>query len=181
MRDGLVKNPLFGFSITCTTRKPRTGEIDGKDYYFVSKDVFSKMLKEEKLLEWAEVHGNYYGTPVKSLHDVMQVGKIPVMTIDVKGAASVKKIFTDAVTIFILPPTAAILKKRLEMRGEKPENIAIRLDTAKKEMKQAHLFDYLVVNNKLDIAISEIVKIAEAQTLRMMYKKDFAANFAKDL
>lgn len=181
VRDGLLKDSRFGFSITCTTRAPRPGEINGKDYYFVSKDEFLSLRKDGKLLEWAEVHGNYYGTPVKSVKDVMDSGKIPVMTIDVKGAASIRKIFDDAVTIFIIPPSPKILKKRLELRGESAEGMKVRMNTAREEMKQAHLFDYLVINDSLDAAISDVVKITETEMLRMCRNKYLSDLFSKDL
>ena len=181
IREILIKDPRFGFSITCTTRKPRPGETDGKDYYFVSRENFAEMQKSGQLIEWAEVHGNFYGTPVKSVHDVMEAGKIPVMTIDVKGAASVRRIFNNAVTVFIIPPSPAILKKRLELRGESPEGMKVRLQTARAEMKQAHLFDYLVINDKLEDAAADVIKIIEANSLSMSFNKDLTDRFALEL
>ena len=127
VRSGLLKlDKRFAFSVTCTTRQRRPGEVDGKDYYFVTVEQFRKMLKDGLLLEWARVHGYYYGTPVKSVVEVLEKGRIPVMTIDVKGARSVKKIFPETVTVFLLPPDLKTLVQRLKSRGEAPENVAVR-------------------------------------------------------
>ena len=177
IREILIKDPRFGFSITCTTRNPRPGEVNGKDYYFVSRDEFAEMRKNGQLLEWAEVHGNFYGTPVKSVRDVMEAGKIPVMTIDVKGAESVRKIFPEAVTVFIIPPSAEILKKRLELRGETPGGMKIRLATAREEMKQADKFDYLVINDILETAAADVIKITETEAMRIKYKSEILKEF----
>ena len=181
VRDCLLRDPRFGFSITCTTRQPRPGEVHGKDYYFLSKDGFLKLREEGKLLEWAEVHGNFYGTPEKSVRDVMESGRIPVMTIDVKGAAAVRRIFDDAVTVFIIPPSPAVLKKRLELRGESSEGMKIRLQTARAEMKEAHLFDYLVINDILEEAVADVIKIVEINSLGMRFNKDLTDRFALEL
>ena len=129
------KDKRFKFSVTCTTRKKRKGEVQGRDYHFVSDKKFKKLISDKKLLEWAKVHGNLYGTPIKSVRDILKENKIPLMTIDVNGARSVKKYFPDAVTVFILSPSLKILVKRLKLRKESEENIAIRLETAKKEIK----------------------------------------------
>ena len=177
IREILIKDPRFGFSITCTTRNPRPGETDGKDYYFVSREKFAEMQKNGQLLEWAEVHGNFYGTPVKSVKDVMDAGKIPVMTIDVKGAESVRKIFPEAVSLFIIPPSAEILKKRLELRGETPESMKIRLATAREEMKQAYKFDYLVINDILETAAADVIKITETEAMKVRYNLEILENF----
>ena len=181
IREILIKDPHFGFSITCTTRNPRPGEIDGKDYYFVSREKFAEMRENGQLLEWAEVHGNFYGTPVKSVKDVMDAGKIPVMTIDVKGAESVRKIFPEAVTVFIIPPSPEILIERLKRRGETPEGLKIRLATAREEMKQADKFDYLVINDILETAAEDIVKITETESMRISFQKNITDNFEKGL
>ncbi|MDD5210221.1 MAG: guanylate kinase [Elusimicrobiales bacterium] len=165
VRSALMKlDKRFAFSVTCTTRPKRPGEADGKDYYFVTAEQFAKLRKEGKLLEWALVHGNYYGTPVKSVLDVLGKGRIPLMTIDVKGARSVKKIFPEAVTVFLLPPDLKTLVQRLRGRGEAPENVSVRLETARSEIKVASSFDYLVINDKLPEAVREVAAIADLET-----------------
>jgi len=182
VRSGLLKlDKRFDFSVTCTTRPRRPGEVDGKDYYFVTKERFVKLRKESKLLEWAVVHGNYYGTPVRSVIDVLEKGRIPVMTIDVKGARSVKKLFPEAVTVFLLPPDLKTLVQRLRGRGEAPENVSVRLETARSEIKVASSFDYLVINDKLPEAVREVAAIADLETRKTGRNLDKVKAFGKQL
>ena len=182
VRSGLLKlDRRFTFSVTCTTRPRRPGETDGKDYYFVTPAGFLKLRREHKLLEWAKVHGNYYGTPVKFVTEALKKGRIPVMTIDVKGARSVRRIFPDAVTVFLLPPDLKTLKSRLRGRGERPENMKVRLETARAEIKDAHRFDYLVVNDKLKNAVRDVAAIAELEKLRMRRNHGAVKAFARQL
>jgi len=182
VRSGLLKlDKRFDFSVTCTTRARRPGEVDGKDYYFVTEEQFAKLRKEGKLLEWAVVHGNYYGTPVKSVIDVLEKGRIPVMTIDVKGARSVKRLFPEAVTVFLLPPDLKTLVQRLRGRGEAPENVSVRLETARSEIKVASSFDYLVINDKLPEAVREVAAIAELETRKTGRNLDKVKAFGKQL
>jgi len=182
VRSGLLKlNRKFAFSVTCTTRSRRPGEVEGKDYFFVTIPQFLKLREEGKLLEWAKVHGNYYGTPVKSVMAVLEQGRIPVMTIDVKGARSVKKLFPEAVTVFLLPPDLKTLVQRLRGRGEAPENVAVRLETARSEIKAASSFDYLVINDRLPEAIREVAAIAELETLKTERNLDKVKRFGSQL
>lgn len=177
----LEKDSRFAFSITCTTRAPRTGEKEGVDYYFVTEKEFEFLKKKKELIEWAVVHGHLYGTPKKSVINLLEAGKIPLMTIDVKGAMSVKKIFKNAVTIFILPPDFKTMLERLIKRGETKSEIFIRMKTAKKELKEALKFDYLVINDKLEDAVSEIINIVEAEKCKLFRRKDFIRDFKKQL
>lgn len=182
VRSGLLKlNKKFAFSVTCTTRPRRPGEVEGKDYYFVTVPQFLKLRTDGKLLEWAKVHGNYYGTPVKSVMAVLEKGRIPVMTIDVKGARSVKKLFPEAVTVFLLPPDLKTLVQRLRGRGEAPENVAVRLETARSEIKVASGFDYLVINDRLPETIREVAAIAELETLKTARNLDKVRTFGAQL
>ena len=171
----------FAFSVTCTTRPRRPEEADGRDYYFVTEPQFMKLRREGKLLEWAKVHGNYYGTPVRSVTEVLREGRIPVMTIDVKGARSVRRLFPDAVTVFLLPPDLKTLVRRLRARGEPPENVAVRLNTAKAELKAAPAFDYLVINDRLPETVREVAAIAELETLRTRRNLDKVRAFGAEL
>ena len=182
VRSGLLKlDKRFAFSVTCTTRPKRSGETDGRDYYFVSAGQFARLRKEGRLLEWAVVHGNYYGTPVKSVVEVLEKGRIPVMTIDVKGARSVKRIFPEAVTVFLLPPDLKTLVQRLRGRGEAPGNVAVRLETARSEIKVASSFDYLVINDKLPEAVREVAAIADLETRKTGRNLDKVKAFGKQL
>ncbi len=182
VRSGLMKlDKRFAFSVTCTTRPRRPGETDGKDYYFVTEKQFREMRAEGKLLEWAKVHLNYYGTPVKSVMNVLRAGRIPVMTIDVKGARSVKKIFPQTVTVFLLPPDLKTLVQRLRRRGEKPENVAVRLETARAEIKVAAQFDYLVINDRLPEAVREVAAIADLEIRKIGRNLDKVKAFRRQL
>ncbi|MEW5951228.1 MAG: guanylate kinase [Elusimicrobia bacterium] len=181
-----VKNYLlktdkrFAFSVTCTTRAPRPGEKEGRDYYFVSESKFRSLIRKRALIEWAQVHGRLYGTPKKSVLSLLKKGKIPLMTIDVKGAESVKKIFKDSVSIFLLPPSLKIMKKRLEKRGENSEEISLRMKTAKKELKEAFSYDYLVINEDLKKAAEDICAVVEAEKLKLFRNSGFVKKFASD-
>ncbi len=164
IKNELIKmSPVFGFSITCTTRPKREDEIDGKDYYFVSNEEFDKMIENDELLEWAYVHGYRYGTPKKSIMKLIDENKIPIMTIDVAGAMNIKKIFPNCVLIFILPPSVDDMIERLKKRGEDENNIHKRINTALKEIEYAEKFDYLVINDILEKTVEKICKIIKAE------------------
>jgi guanylate kinase len=182
VRSGLLKlDKKFAFSVTCTTRPRRPGEAEGKDYFFVTVPQFLKLRKEGKLLEWAKVHGNYYGTPVKSAMQVLEAGRIPVMTIDVKGARSVKRLFPEAVTVFLLPPDLKTLVQRLRGRGEAPSNVAVRLETARAELRVASTFDYLVINDRLAETIREVAAIAGLEALKTARNLEKVKSFSSQL
>ncbi|PIU19762.1 MAG: guanylate kinase [Elusimicrobia bacterium CG08_land_8_20_14_0_20_59_10] len=182
VRSGLLKlSKKFAFSITCTTRAKRPGEADGRDYFFVTAEQFGKLRREGKLLEWAVVHGKYYGTPVKSVMTVLNKGRIPVMTIDVKGARSVKRLFPEAVTVFLLPPDLKTLVRRLRGRGEAPGGMKLRLKTARAELREAPKFDYLVINDKLNAAVREVAAIAELETRKTCRSMDRINKFSRQL
>ncbi len=156
----LKKDAGLARVITCTTRKPRKTEKDGKDYYFLSEEEFFDLVKKNKLAEFAFVHGNYYGTPMKS---VLQ-GKIKdiVLQIDVQGAKRIKYLFPEALLIFLLPPSINVLAKRLLKRGtETEEEREKRLEKANKEMQERMFYDYIVLNDDLDRASKEIEKIIQ--------------------
>jgi len=182
IRDQLLRHDRrFRFSVTCTTRAARPGEADGRDYYFVTPGAFERLRKADKLLEWARVHGNLYGTPVSSVAKVLRKGLIPVMTIDVAGARSVKEIFPEAVTVFLLPPGLKTLVRRLRKRREPAANIRIRLETAKKEIKEASFFEYLVINDKLDEAVRDIREIADIECMKISRKQAEIKRFGREL
>lgn len=182
IREKLLKRDRrFRFSVTCTTRTMRPGEVEGRDYYFVTLDGFRRLRESGKLLEWASVHGNMYGTPVRPVKTLLEKGLIPVMTIDVKGARSVKKIFPEAVTVFLLPPGLKTLVERLRKRREPAENIKVRIATAKKEIKQAAFFDYLVINDKLSEAVCDIRAIADIECMKAFRRRAEIRRFGREL
>lgn len=162
------ENHNFTYSISMTTRKPREGEVDGKDYYFVTKDEFLKRIDEGKFLEHAEFVGNYYGTPLDKVNEQLDLGKEVILEIDVKGAMQVKKKVPDAVLIFILPPTKETLYERLKGRGtETEEVIKKRIETANEELLISKNYDYAVINDKVDKAVDEIMEIIDSEHLKV--------------
>jgi len=147
------------FSVSHTTRPRRPSEQEGREYYFVEKEEFDRMIARDRFLEWAEVHGYFYGT---SKAEVAAKGKSAdvILDIDVQGARQVRDRRPDAVFVFIMPPRAAELRRRLKERNEdSPEAVRRRLRNAKKEVREVGMFDYVVVNNKLDRAVLELEAI----------------------
>jgi guanylate kinase len=156
----LKKLPNLKFSISFTTRKKRINEVDGVDYYFIEKNKFEKMINQNELLEWAKVHNNYYGTPKKYIYDNINKGFNVLLDIDVQGADQVRKIHKDGIFIFIAPPTMEELEKRLKARKTENSNtLAERLKNAKQEMEYKDKYDYVVINDIIENAVSEIIKI----------------------
>jgi len=147
----------------------------------VTKKRFDVLRKKGALLEWAKVHGHFYGTPAQFLKKILKRGKIPVMTIDVKGARSVKRVFPEAVSVFILPPSLKTLLKRLAGRGESEGEIKIRMKTALREMSHAAFFDYLVVNDRVDDAAEKIIGIVNSEILRTRRNFSIIKKFRKEL
>jgi len=155
------------YSVSATTRAPRPGEVHGTDYYFVSREEFENMIKNDELLEWARVYTYYYGTPREPVEKAMQEGLNVILEIDVQGALKVKEKLPNAVLIFLLPPTPEELGKRLCARKtDAPEEIKLRLEWAKKEVKLLNKYEYLVINNNVDEAARKINSIIEAESCR---------------
>lgn len=154
------------YSVSATSRKIRENETDGKSYFFKTRDEFEDMIGKNELLEYTEYCGNYYGTPKKAVIDALDEGKDVVLKIEVEGAANVKKIFPEAVMIFILPPSVAELDRRLHKRGtETEEVIKTRLETAITELGYAKDYDYTVVNGELEKAIEDFLTIIAAEKM----------------
>lgn len=153
-------------SISHTTRKPRIGERDGVDYFFVDKEVFEAMIKNDDFVEWAEVYGNFYGTSKKVINELLQSGNDILLDIDIQGAKNIKKIYPDSVLIFILPPSLEELEKRLKQRKEEIDTIKMRLNKVKEEISQYKNYDYLVINDDVDKAVKEILCIITAEKLK---------------
>lgn len=148
----------FGFSVSNTTRGPRTGEVNGVDYHFTTVDDFKQMIAEGKFIEWAQFSGNYYGTSIKAVDDVAQQGKVCILDIDMQGVKSVKKAAIDARYLFLSPPSIDTLRERLVGRGtETEESIAKRVAAAAAEMEYAQTgaHDKIVVNDTVDKAYEE--------------------------
>lgn len=155
------------FSISHTTRKPRPGEVDGKDYYFVSRKAFLAMVDAGAFLEFAEVHGNLYGTSWKEVAGKREAGFDVFLDIDVQGARQVRGKVPDAVKIFIFPPSYHELKRRLlARRQDDAEVVRLRMQNALNEMREYGEFDYVIINDELEVACRELVSIVTASRLR---------------
>lgn len=154
----------LAYSISATTRQPRPGEIHGVNYWFTPKEKFQEMIAAEELLEWAEVYGNYYGTPLKHVLEMLNSGKDVILEIDPQGALQVKKKFPQGLFIFIVPPSLAELEKRIHMRdADSEESIRQRMAAAVEEIKSAVNYDYVVVNDFVEQAVQKIVTILQAE------------------
>jgi len=150
----------IGFSVSHTTREPRPGEVNGKDYYFVSDEEFSDMVEKDMFLEWAWVHNHRYGTSKKEVERLLSKGQDVILDIDVQGALNVKKKISSAVLIFILPPSLKELERRLRNRGTETEDeILIRLKNAKEEIKMVKNYEFVVINDSLDEAVEGLKAI----------------------
>lgn len=159
------------FSVSATTRAIRPGEVDGVNYYFVTKEVFEQMIKDGELLEYTNYVGNYYGTPEKPLNQTLEDGFDILLDIEVEGALNVKKRRPDAITIFIAAPSFAVLQKRLEGRGDTASAaIEQRLQQARWEYSMAHNYDYLVINDSVDACAAEILSIISAEKCRTHHR-----------
>lgn len=158
------KHPEISYSISATTRQPRPGEQDGVNYYFYTKEKFQEMIDQEQLLEWAEVYGNFYGTPKQKVLDRLEAGEDILLEIDTQGALNVMKVMPEGLFIFLLPPSLEELAARLKGRGtETEESLHRRLGAAVDEIKLATKYRYVVVNDKVEDAQETIAKIIEAE------------------
>ncbi|MBE9206676.1 guanylate kinase [Nostoc sp. LEGE 06077] len=157
MRSLLQRHPQLYYSVSVTTRSPRAGEINGKNYYFIDRGKFEQLVAQGEFLEWAEFAGNYYGTPREAVVNKIQSGKLVVLEIELEGARQIRVSFPNALSIFILPPSFDELEKRIRGRGQDSEEaIARRLVRAKAEIAAADEFDIQIVNDDLDTALGAI-------------------------
>ena len=160
----LARRPDIGYSVSCTTRAPRPGEIQGKDYYFLSRTEFLAKRERGEFAESAEVHGNLYGTLRSEVTRVLSTGKHVLMDIDVQGSVQFTRVFPHSVTIFVLPPSADVLLERLRLRQtESPQQLADRLISALQELQSVDEYEYVVVNDNLEQAIQRVSAIVEAE------------------
>jgi guanylate kinase len=163
-RSLVERFPRFVFSVSATTRRPREGEREGEDYHFVSRERFGEMVEGGELVEWAEVHGNLYGTPRRNLDEAAARGEHVVLDIDVQGADQIREQVPAAVRIFVLPPSAEVLWSRLTARGTEDLNeVRRRLRRARQELARAGSFHHVVVNDELEKAVATVRAIAEGR------------------
>jgi guanylate kinase len=167
VQHALTEIPDLEFSVSHTTRLQRDAEEEGKDYYFISSEEFKRMAAEEKLAEWALVHGNYYGTAKKEL-ERKGASKDLILDVDVQGAEQLRQRYKKGQYIFVLPPSYVELRKRLEKRGqESPESIRMRLAAAKMEIRSYAKFDYIIVNDVLVDAVKDLTAILRSAKCRL--------------
>ncbi|HEY4424369.1 MAG TPA: guanylate kinase [Pyrinomonadaceae bacterium] len=159
----------LSYSVSFTTRAPRQTEVDGREYFFVSLETFDEMVAAREFLESACVHGNFYGTSKKQVLEETAAGADIILEVDVQGAASVRELLMDSVSIFILPPSYEVLRQRLIARGtDSPEQLEVRLRNAPEELKQYSAFDYVIINDEIDRAAAQLASIIYAERARCM-------------
>ena len=169
-------------SVSHTTRPPRGQEVHGREYYFVSHETFDQMVVQDAFLEWALVHGNRYGTSKQAIEQRMKMGADVVLEIDFQGALQVKRIFPNAVLVFILPPSWEELRSRLERRNEDTaETIELRLKNAAQEMAHAKEFDFVIINELFERALFDLKAIVHAQRLKFAAQRNARSDTFKAL
>ncbi|MDX1416724.1 MAG: guanylate kinase [Candidatus Promineifilaceae bacterium] len=170
-REVIKRRPEdFYFVVTAASREPRPGEVHGRDYFFVSNDEFARMIDENELLEYAIVYREYKGIPKQQIRDALESGKNVIMRVDVQGAATVRKLIPNAITVFLVTPSEEDLVKRLtERASEDQKGLKLRIATARKEMERIEEFDYCVVNadSRVDCAVDTILSIVDAARSRV--------------
>lgn len=164
----LEKHPEIHLSVSATTREPRKGEVHGVNYYFLTKEEFKSRIDKGDFLEWAEVYGNYYGTPKSNVEEILNEGRNVILEIDIQGALKVKENCEDGVFIFILPPSMEELKQRIINRGsETPESLMRRFTSAYKEINYISRYNYGVINDTVPEAVARIENILAAEECRV--------------
>ncbi len=163
----VTRLPDVRYSVSCTTRKPRPGEVEARDYHFMDEVVFRGMIKEGAFLEWAEVYGNLYGTPRTPIREWIAQGVDVLLDIDTQGALQIRRHEPEAVSIYILPPSLDVLRRRLEGRkGDSSDEIARRLKKAKDEVKQYHDYMHVVINDDFKFSVRQLEAIILAERTR---------------
>ena len=171
----LQQYPSFGFSVSATTRQKRQGEVDGKDYFFISRGEFERRIADGELVEFEEIYSNYYGTLKSEVEKALSNGNDIVFDVDVNGGLSIKAKFPEAVLIFVKPPSVEILRKRLEGRGsETAEQIDGRMARVQMELEKGEQFDYIIINDELKRAVNEVFDIINKK------RKEFSSGTETD-
>ena len=172
----------YALSISATTRGPREGEVDGREYFFKTKDQFEQMIAEDALIEHACYVGNYYGTPKSYVMEQLEAGKNVILEIEIQGALAVKEKFPDTLLLFVTPPSAAELEHRLRGRGtETEEVIKNRLKRAVEEAEYMDRYDYILVNDDLETCVKEMHELIQAQRHKTSQNQEFIAEMKEDL
>ena len=169
----LSRVPNLSYSVSYTTRKPRNGEVNGREYFFVTPEQFSQMVEQNDFLEWAKVHSHLYGTSRSQVARDVSLGRDIVLEVDVQGAASIRNLVQEAVSVFILPPSLEVLRERLIARGtDSAEDLAVRLRNAPEELKAYKTFDYVIINDDVEQASFKLMAIIEAERLRLSRQEE---------
>ena len=182
MKELLKRYDNYALSVSMTTRAPREGEVDGKSYFFVDKETFEKTIAEDGLIEYASYCGNYYGTPREYVEKCLQDGRDVILEIEIQGALKVKEKFPETLLLFVMPPSAAELKRRLEGRGtESPEVIRERLVRASEEAEGIENYEYLIINDDLDECVREMNDIINAARRNPVRNRQLIADMRSEL
>lgn len=169
IRHVLEVVPNLRYSVSFTTRAPRSTEVNGREYFFINRETFEEMVAAGEFLEWACVHGNLYGTAKDQVIQETNAGADIILEVDVQGAASVRQLLMDSVSIFILPPSYEVLRQRLIARGtDSPAQLELRLRNAPEELQQYAAFDYVIINDEIDRAVGQLASIISAERARCM-------------
>jgi len=171
----------LSYSVSYTTRGPRPNETNGREYFFVDLATFEGMIADGEFLEWACVHGNFYGTSKRQIVEQTAAGIDIVLEVDVQGAASVRQLLMDSVSVFILPPSFAVLRHRLCARGtDTPESLEVRLRNAPEELRQYSSFDYVIINDEIDRAVGQLASIIYAERARCVRQERVVEQVIKE-
>ncbi len=182
MHELLSRYEGYALSVSATTRKPREGEVDGRDYFFLDREEFEHMISEHAFIEYARYVENYYGTPRKYVEDQLASGRDVILEIEVQGAMIVKRQYPDAITVFVTPPSVAELRRRLEeRRTESAEVIAGRLKRAGEEAELMNKYDYLLINDDLQESTKKLHDIIANAHARMSANEEFVSRIQKEL
>jgi guanylate kinase len=166
-REARLRVPDLAYSVSCTTRAPRPGEVDGSDFRFISRETFVAMQERGELAEWATVHGNLYGTPARPLEAALHEGRDVLLDIDTQGATQLRRRYPEAVLVFVVAPSMAELEQRLrERRSDADQDIARRLARARDEIALWKQYDYLIVNRDVKEAMDQLMAIIQAERCR---------------
>lgn len=182
MKELLHRYDNYALSVSATTRNPREGEEHGREYFFLTDGEFEKLIEEDQLIEYARYVNHYYGTPKEYVLEQMEAGKDVILEIEIQGALKVKEKFPDTLLLFVTPPSAEELRRRLINRGtETMEVIEARLKRAGEEAESMDGYDYLLINDKLDDCVEDMHRLIQTQHLKTSFQKDFVNQMKKEL
>lgn len=182
MKELLKRYDNYALSVSATTRQPREGETDGREYFFKTREEFEKMIAEEELIEYARYVNNYYGTPKAYVEEQLAAGRDVILEIELQGALKIKEKFPEALLLFVTPPSAAELRRRLVSRGtETAEVVEQRMKRAEQEAEGMESYDYYVVNDVLDTCVEDVHRIICAEHGRSIRNREFAEQIKSEL